>query len=285
MYGKTVFSARYGQTNSLVQSRPAPSNPDSPEQKMGTITVTLSQIAKHIDHSLLQPFMTDAEIQQGLDVSKKYGVAAACIKPYSIPQAKAALDGSSVLVCAVIGFPHGNSTTATKVYEASEAVAAGAHEIDMVVNVGKVLSGEWKYVEDEIAAINSATTRGGAVLKVIFENDFLGEEHIARLCDVCTRVGVGFVKTSTGYGFVKQPGGDYNYRGATVPHLRLMKERCGGGVKVKAAGGVRTLDDLLFVMSLGVERIGCSATVAIMEEARSRGITDEPTKVELKRAE
>jgi deoxyribose-phosphate aldolase len=247
-----------------------------------TISVTLGQLAKLIDHSLLHPTMTDEEIEAGLKIAKNFNVGAACIKPYSIPVAKRLLDGTDVLICSVIGFPHGNSTTAIKVTEATEAVKAGAHEIDMVVNVGKVLGGDWEYVEEEIKAINNATVHGGATLKVIFENDYLKQEHIIRLCEICTRVGVAFVKTSTGYGFVKQDNGMYSYKGATIPHLKLMKEHCGPGVQIKAAGGVRTLDEFLYVMSLGVTRVGASATVAIMEEAKKRGISDAPAEVQLK---
>jgi deoxyribose-phosphate aldolase len=250
----------------------------------GTITVTLPKLAKHIDHSLLQPWMSDKEIDIGLALAKQYDVAAACVKPYSVPAAKKALAGTTVRVCAVVGFPHGNSSTATKVFEAAEAVAAGATEIDMVINVGKVLSSDFGYVEDEIRAVNEATVRGGGLLKVIFENDFLDDDrHIASLCDVCTRVGVAFVKTSTGYGFVKQPSGDYNYRGATEPHFRLMKRCCGEGVGVKAAGGVRTLDD--FLLSLGIERVGLSATAAIREEAKRRGIAEQSIEIQLKTME
>lgn len=257
---------------------------------MATITVSLGSIAKLIDHSLLHPTMTDAEIEEGLAVAKRYNVAAACIKPYSIPAARRALAGTDVLICSVIGFPHGNSTTSIKVAEAKEAVLAGAHEIDMVVNIGKVLGGDWDYVRDEIKAINDTVTsaqigggeEGSAVLKVIFENDYLQDEHIVKLCEICTELKVAFVKTSTGYGFVKQSNGMYSYKGATVPHLKLMKKSCGPDVKIKAAGGVRTLDEFLYVMWLGISRVGASATVAIMEEARKRGITDAPTEVEVK---
>ena len=247
-----------------------------------TITVTRRQIAKMIDHSLLHPTMTDADILNGLRISKKYGVATACIKPYSIPQAKEELQGTDVLVCPVIGFPHGNSTTDVKVYEATAAAKAGGNEIDMVINIGKALGGDWGYVQDEIRAVNDAVVNHGAILKVIFENDYLQDEHIIRLCQICSDIGVAFVKTSTGYGFVKQPNGMYSYKGATVHDLKLMREHSKPGVQIKAAGGVRTLDDLLHVMALGVTRIGATATVAIMEEAAKRGITDEPTTVTYK---
>lgn len=244
--------------------------------------VTLSQIAKMIDHSLLHPTMTDQEIQDGLEIAKKYHTATACVKPYAIPQAKKMLEGSDVKVCPVIGFPAGNSTIQVKVFEAKEAAELGGSEIDMVVNVGKVLTGDWNYVTEEIRAVNNVVTSEGAILKVIFENDFLQEEHIIKLCEICSSLDVAFVKTSTGYGFVKQPDGKYAYKGATVPHLKLMRQYSKPGVQIKAAGGVRTLDDLLYVMSIGVTRIGATATVAIMEEAERRGIGHEPTEVEVK---
>jgi deoxyribose-phosphate aldolase len=135
------------------------------------ISVSLSGLAKMIDHSLLHPTMTDAEVIAGLEISKKYSVATACVKPYHIPLAVKYLSGTSVLVCPVIGFPHGNSTTAVKVFEATEAAKAGGKEIDMVINVGKALSGDWEYVEREISEINAAVVAHGAMLKVIFEND------------------------------------------------------------------------------------------------------------------
>lgn len=209
-------------------------------------------------------------------------MATACVKPYLIPLAKQELSGSDVLVCPVIGFPHGNSTTEIKVAEATAAAKAGGAEIDMVVNIGKVLGGDWDYVSSEIRAINGAVVAHGAVLKVIFENDYLKSEHIARLCEICTEIGVAFVKTSTGYGFVKQADGSYNYKGATVRDLKLMRAKSGEKVQIKAAGGVRTLDDLLHVMSLGVTRIGATATVAILDDAKSRGIGNEPVEVSFK---
>ncbi|EOO01295.1 putative deoxyribose-phosphate aldolase protein [Phaeoacremonium minimum UCRPA7] len=261
------------------------------------IKVSLSTIAKTIDHSLLHPTMTDAEIEAGLQTARSYNVAAACIKPYSIAQARRVLAGSDVRVCAVVGFPHGSSTRAAKVAEAQEAVRAGAAEVDVVVNVGKVLGGQWGYVEEEIAAVNEVVTstavgdgaadgegekKKTAILKVIFENDYLQEEHIARLCEICTRVKVAFVKTSTGYAMVKQSNGMYSYKGPTVPHLKLMREKSGPEVQIKAAGGVRTLDDFLFVMSLGVTRVGATATAAILEDAKERGIGETQVEVALK---
>ena len=250
-----------------------------------TISVTYTQLGKMIDHSLLHPTMTDNDIIAGLEIAKKYNVAAACIKPYLISMAKEILAGSNVLICPVIGFPHGNSATEIKVIEAETAAKAGGQEIDMVINIGKALGGDWDYVSKEIDLINKAVTRHGAILKVIFENDYLLDEHIIKLCQICTSLSVAFVKTSTGYGFVKNADGLYYYKGATIPHLKLMREYSGPEVQIKAAGGIRTLDDLLLVRSLGATRVGATATVTIMEEAKARGIKDIPTEVVLKLAD
>ena len=244
-----------------------------------SIHVSLSQLAQMIDHSLLHPTMTDDEIRSGLELAKKYQVATACIKPYCIPMAQTVLAGSGVDICPVIGFPHGNSATEIKVLEAEHAAKAGGKEIDMVINIGKALSGDWDYVTHDIRSVNEAVVAQGATLKVIFENDFLQDDQIIRLCDICTAVGVAFVKTSTGYGFVKQPNGQYAYKGATAPHLKLMREKTGPHVQIKAAGGVRTLDDLLLVRSLGVTRVGATATAAILDEAKARGIGSDPSTV------
>lgn len=223
--------------------------------------------------------MTETDILAGLNFSRKHHAATARVKPYLVPLAKKELSETNVLVCAVIGFPHGNSTTEIKVAETIAAAKAGAAEIDMVVNIGKVLGGDWGYVKEEIAQINHAAVAPGATLKVIFENDYLKLDHIAHLCGICTELHVGFVKTSTGYGFVKQSDDSYNYKGATVSHLKLMREKAGKDAQVKAAGGVRTLDDVLHVMDLGVARIGATATVAILDEARRRGIGEDPVGV------
>lgn len=233
---------------------------------------TFDSLAKMIDHSLLHPTVTDEDIAKGCELAKRYNVATACVKPYSIPLAGELLSGSGVGVCGVIAFPHGNSATAIKVREAEEAVLAGASEIDMVVNIGKVLGGAWDYVSREIEAINDVVTANQAILKVIFENDHLQDDHIIRLCEICSRLQVAFVKTSSGYGFVKQKNGLYSYEGATDHQLRLMREHCSGSVRIKAAGGIRTLDDALRVRELGAARIGATATEAILEEAKRRGI-------------
>jgi deoxyribose-phosphate aldolase len=233
--------------------------------------VTLKTLAKSIDHSLLHPAMTDREILDGCALARKFDVATACVKPYAVCMASADLAGSEVKVCAVTGFPHGNSATGIKVAETVQAIRDGAREIDTVINIGKALSGDWDYVSAEIRAVNDACLSNGAILKVIFETDYLQDEQIIKLCEICSRHEVAFVKTSTGYGFVKQPNGFYSYTGATDHNLALMREHSAPGVQVKAAGGVRTLDDLLRVRVLGVTRIGATATEAILTEARRRG--------------
>jgi deoxyribose-phosphate aldolase len=236
-----------------------------------TGTNDLMALAKLIDHSLLHPTMTDEAIRCGCELARKYSVATACVKPYAVGLARGVLNGSDVGVCAVVAFPHGNSTTVTKVREAEEALDEGAIEVDMVVNIGRVLSEAWAYVSAEIAAVNEAVVGRQGRLKVIFENDYLEDRHILRLCEMCTACGVAFVKTSTGYGFVRQANGLYAYLGATDHHLRLMRASCPAAVGVKAAGGVRTLDDVLRVCDLGVCRIGATATESILEEAKRRG--------------
>ncbi len=236
-----------------------------------TETVNLKTLAKMIDHSLLHPTMTDEATVAGCELAKACGVATVCVKPYAVTLSRCVLEGFDVGVCAVVAFPHGNSATAMKVKETEAALADGATEIDMVVNIGKVLGGDWPYVADEIRALNDGVVSQGAGLKVIFENDYLEDAHIIRLCEICSEIGVAFVKTSSGYGFVKQPNGFYAYAGATDHHLRLMRAHCPPSVGIKAAGGVRTLDDLLRVRSLGVTRVGATTTAQILEEAKARG--------------
>ena len=233
--------------------------------------VSLYVLAKTIDHSLLHPTMTDGEILAGCALSRKYDVATACVKPYAVSICGEALAGSRVEVCSVIGFPHGNSCTDIKLAETAQALRDGATEIDMVINIGKALGGQWEYVSDEIKAIHDMCIDRHAILKVIFETDYLQDEHIIRLCEICSRHRVAFVKTSSGYGFVRQANGFYSYAGATDHNLSLMRAHCAPEVQIKAAGGVRTLDDLLRVRALGVTRIGATATETILEEAKKRG--------------
>ena len=229
----------------------------------------LKKLAKMIDHSLLHPTMTEADLRKGCEIAKAYDVASVCIKPYAVQLAVEALKGSDVLVGTVIGFPHGNSTTEIKVAETIRACQDGANEIDMVINTGKALGGDWGYVKAEIDAICRATHEHGAILKVIFENDFIEDDATKiKLCEICSQVGADFIKTSTGYGFVKGADGKYSYQGATHHDLKLMRQHAAPEVEVKAAGGVRTLKDLLAVKELGVTRVGATATIAMLEAAK-----------------
>jgi deoxyribose-phosphate aldolase len=236
------------------------------------------QLAKMIDHSLLHPTMTDQELEDGCRLAAKYGVASVCIKPYAVKRAAELMHGSGVLVGAVIGFPHGNSATESKRYETELACRDGAAEIDMVINLGKALSGDWDYVERDIKAVCDEAHRHGAKVKVIFENDYLtkggdglsSDDFKRKLCQMSERAGADWVKTSTGYGFVKQTDGSYNYRGATEQDLALMRASCSPKVQVKAAGGVRDLDGLVKVRDLGATRCGATATAAMLDEFRRR---------------
>jgi deoxyribose-phosphate aldolase len=240
-------------------------------QITNSMNFTLRDIAKMIDHSLLHPTMTDQDLINGCALAKQYDVATVCIKPYFVKQAKELLAGSEVGVCTVVGFPHGSSTILMKVAETRQACKDGATEIDVVVNVGKVLTEDWRYVKRELFAVQKECAKHGAILKVIFENDFLPKDKFKiKLCKICSVLGIAFVKTSTGYGFVKQPDGNNITKGATEHDLILMRKHSDEAVQIKAAGGVRTLDDTLKVRALGVTRIGATATVAILEEAKKR---------------
>lgn len=228
-------------------------------------------LAKMIDHSILHPTLTDEDLRRECAVAVKYDVASVCVKPYAVKQAVDLLKGSDVLVGCVIGFPAGNSAIEVKVFEAETACNDGAVEIDMVINIGKALQGDWEYITQEIKSVTDTCHKHGAIVKVIFETDYVTKEaDIVKLCQICTEVGADYVKTSSGFGFVKQPNGDYNYKGATIPVLELMKKSIGPKVKVKAAGGVRTLDQLLAVQAAGCSRCGATATAVIMEDAFSR---------------
>jgi deoxyribose-phosphate aldolase len=240
------------------------------------------QLAKMIDHSLLHPTMTDQELDDGCRLAAKYGVASVCIKPYAVKRAAELLKDTGVLVGAVIGFPHGNSTTESKRYETELACRDGAAEIDMVVNIGKALSGDWEYVEHDIKAVCGEAHKHGAKVKVIFENDYLtnggaglsSDEFKQKLCQISERAGADWVKTSTGYSFVKQADGSYNYKGATEHDLALMRASCSPKVQVKAAGGVRDLDGLIKVCDLRATRCGATATAAMLAEYRRRAATE-----------
>ncbi|MCX7409465.1 MAG: deoxyribose-phosphate aldolase [Planctomycetales bacterium] len=239
---------------------------------------TLEELAKMIDHSLLHPTMTDAELEAGCRLAAEYKVASVCIKPYFVARAVELLHGSGVLVGAVIGFPHGNSCTESKRYETELACRDGAAEIDMVINVGKALSGDWDYVQRDVQAVCDEAHRHGAQVKVIFENDYLtnggaglsSDDFKRRLCELCERAGADWVKTSSGYGFVKQTDGSYNYKGATEHDLALMRASVSPRVQVKAAGGVRDLDGLIKVRDRGATRCGATATAAMLDECHRR---------------
>jgi deoxyribose-phosphate aldolase len=231
----------------------------------------INKLTKMIDHSILHPTMTDEDLHRECEVAKKYEVASVCVKPYAVKQACEILQGSTVLVGCVIGFPAGNSAIPVKVFEAENACKEGAVEIDMVINIGKALQGDWAYISEEIKSVCDACHKHGAIVKVIFETDYITKaDDIVRLCRICTEVGADYVKTSSGFGFVKQANGDYNYVGATIPILELMKKSVGPKVKVKAAGGVRSLDQLIAVQEAGCSRCGATATAAMMEDAFKR---------------
>ncbi len=221
---------------------------------------TFRDIAKMFDHSLLQPNLTDAEMEAGLQVARAYDVASVCVKPYYVRRAADVLTGSGVKVCTVIGFPHGSHRTDVKAFESERAMDDGATELDMVCNVGKVLSGDWVYVAEDIRAVVKVAHQGGAIVKVIFENCYLKDEHKIRLCRISGELGADWVKTSTGYGT----------GGATMEDLTLMRRHAAPGVQVKAAGGVRDLDTLLRVRALGVTRVGASRTREILDDCRRR---------------
>ena len=228
-------------------------------------------LAKMIDHSILHPTMTDEDLKRECGIAKKYDVASVCVKPYAVPMAVDLLKGSDVLVGCVIGFPSGNSAIDVKLFEAVKACKDGAVEIDMVINVGKALQGDWEYIEKEIGTIAEVCHELNAIVKVIFETDYVTKEaDIVKLCEICTKVDADYVKTSSGFGFVKGDDGKYSYVGATIPNLKLMKASVGPNVKVKAAGGVRTLDGLIAVQEAGCSRCGATATIAMMEEAKER---------------
>jgi deoxyribose-phosphate aldolase len=221
---------------------------------------TLAELAKMFDHSLLQPTLTDADLERGLILAREYNVASVCIKPYAVRFASKLLAGSTVQASTTIGFPHGGHLTAVKVYESEIALADGATELDMVVNVGKVLSGEWNFVAHDIARVVEVAHKVNAKVKVIFENAFLKDEHKIELCKICGEVRADWVKTSTGYAET----------GATIEDLKLMRQHAPAHVQVKAAGGVRTYDKLLEVRAIGVSRVGATATKVILDEAKAK---------------
>jgi deoxyribose-phosphate aldolase len=221
-------------------------------------TLQYRDVAKTIDHSLLRPELDLDTVREGVELALRYDVASATVRPADVTWSADLVAGSDVLVSTVVGFPHGSHTTATKAAETAELVAAGADEIDMVLNIARLTSGDDTYVERDIRAVVEAAQ--GRLVKVIFENAYLDDAQKIRACELTAAAGAGFVKTSTGFAA----------SGATIEDLKLMREHSPDHVQVKAAGGVRTLDALLEVMSVGVTRIGATATETILEDFKAR---------------
>ncbi len=221
---------------------------------------TYTDIAKMIDHSLLNPALTREELADGCRLARDYDVASVCILPYGAPLCAELLEGSAVRVSTTIGFPHGGHETAVKAFEARQALARGALELDMVVNISAVVSGEWEYVRKDISAVIEIAHAQASFVKVIFENCYLNDEQKIMLCRLCGDLGADWVKTSTGYGT----------GGATLEDVKLMREHAPASVQVKAAGGIRDLDTLLQYRVAGATRIGASKTAEILEECRRR---------------
>lgn len=221
---------------------------------------TYEDVAKMIDHSLLNPTLTWTDLEKGCLIAREYQVASVCIMPFALKHCVEILAGSTVKPSTTIGFPHGGHKSEIKLAEAMAAIDDGAMELDMVVNISKVLSGDWEYVRHDIHNVVHHSQQRGAKVKVIFENCYLADEQKVRLCEICGEIGVDWVKTSTGYGT----------GGATDADLILMRKHSPGNVQVKAAGGVRTLDRLLEVRALGVTRCGATQTVAMLEDAKQR---------------
>jgi deoxyribose-phosphate aldolase len=217
-------------------------------------------IAKMIDHSLLNPAVTTQEMDAGCKLARQYEVASVCILPYYLASCAELLSGSSVQPSTTIGFPHGANTTRVKLAEVEQALKDGGTELDAVINIGKARSGDWDYVRAEIQALTTATHSGGAKIKVIFENAYLDDATKIRLCEMCGDIGVDWVKTSTGFAST----------GATVADVKSMRQHSPSHVQVKAAGGVRTLDALLEFRAAGATRVGSSSTAQILEECRKR---------------
>ena len=237
----------------------------------------IASIAKLLDHAVLHPTHGLKETIAGCELGRKFSIAAVCIKSCYTAAARDILSGSGVAVCAVTGFPHGNTSATSKVFETAEAIRNGATEIDVVINNGLVADEDWGAVAAEVGAVQKACAEGGSLLKVIFETDYLKASQVETLCRICTDAGVAFVKTSTGFGYVKQANGDFNYKGATEEMVRLMKLSCGPNVGIKASAGIRCLDDVIRFRDLGCTRIGVGATEAILAEAVSRFSGEKPS--------
>ena len=216
-------------------------------------------LAKMIDHSLLHPTMTQATLEDGIQLALAYDVASVCIMPFYLKRCAELLADSTVQASTTIGFPHGGHTTAMKVAETEQAIKDGCQEFDMVVNISKVLSGDWDYVTSEIRGITETVHAAGQKVKVIFENCYLDDAQKIRLCEICSELNVDWVKTSTGYGT----------GGATMEDLALMRKHAAEHVQVKAAGGVRDAETLIKVREMGISRVGASRTKPMLDEVRS----------------
>jgi deoxyribose-phosphate aldolase len=221
---------------------------------------TYLDIAKMIDHSLLNPALTDQALEQGCRLALDYDCASVCILPYYLRRAAEILKGSSVKASTTIGFPHGGHATSIKVAEARQALDDGGQELDLVVNISKVLSEDWDYVRGDLRAVIELTHARGQKVKIIFENCYLKDSHKIKLCEICGELGADWVKTSTGFGT----------GGATMEDLKLMRAHSPAAVQVKAAGGVRDLDKLLEVRALGVTRVGATRTAEMLDECKRR---------------
>jgi deoxyribose-phosphate aldolase len=232
----------------------------TPLRSYAAETVDEHTVAKAIDHSLLKPELTVEDVLNGCQVAARYDVASVCARPLDVIRCRSALTGTAVLVGTVIGFPHGDSTTSTKVAEARRALDDGAAELDMVLPIGMLRSGEDGYVRDDIAAVVSAAREGDAIVKVILENAYLTDEEKVRGCQLSEAAGADYVKTSTGYA----------PSGATIEDLVLMRATVSPHVKIKAAHGVRTLDAMLEVLNVGADRVGATATASIIDDLRAR---------------
>lgn len=219
---------------------------------------TAKDIAKMIDHSLLNPAFTRQQVIEGCNIAKEYDVATVCVKPCDVEVANEILTGTDVLVTTVIGFPHGANLTAVKECEAKLAIEQGCKELDMVINIGRLLGSEYDYVEADIKAVCDIAHASNVIVKVILENAYLTPKIITIACKICEKAGADFVKTSTGYA----------PSGATLDDLKNMRASTSSHVRVKAAGGVRTLSAALAVRSVGAVRFGCTATAKIVIEAR-----------------
>lgn len=228
----------------------------------------MSEIVTLIDHAVLHPTQTSDDVRTACEMAVRIGIASVCVKPSHVELASELLAGSPVLPSTVIGFPHGGTSRATKVAETLRACEQGAKEVDMVVNIGRVLGGDWDYVGDDIASVVAAAKGQAAITKVIFETGLMPDDETKKkLCEISEAAGAAFVKTSTGFGFVKGKDGALKSTGATVEDIRLMRATCSDAVQVKASGGIRSYEDAVRMVEAGATRLGTSATEAIAQGA------------------